>query len=117
MFSRYITSATKDVFEPSNPAAFGPILNDLKIVVVNVYSEDRSACCNMLFCDSRSTFQRLTDENSELFATFNTERQQHLDSGASLSYEEKEVDDYVQAYLQAKLLADAKEQELRSLNK
>jgi len=108
MFARFITSKTKDVFEPSNPTAFGPILRNLQIVTVNVYSEDRSACCNLLFCDSRETFQRLTDENVELFEAFNEERQQHISAGAELDYEEKEVENYVEAYLHAVELAEAK---------
>lgn len=109
MFVRYLTVKTDHVFVPDDATDWGPIFQDLGITRVNIYSEDRKGCCNMLFCDSREQFQRMLDEYADKLSLMNRHRRAHYEKlGVTYDYEERDQPDYTTAYLHAQLLADLK---------
>lgn len=111
MFARFITSKTDHLFKPKAAEAWTAELVARKITITYIYSEDRKAVCNTLFCSSKEIFDQLLVDMKGQLDSFNEERQQHY-KGRNLvfEYEDGEYPDYDAVYQRAQTLADNKAQ-------
>lgn len=107
MFARFITSKTDHLFKPTTSAEWTEELLSRNIRITYIYSENRKAVCNTLFCENKAVFDRLVVEKKDELDAFNEERKQHY-KGRSIvfEYEEGEYADYDAVYQRAQTLAD-----------